>query len=121
MQFARARSIADPQRSRRAACGARRRPDRPGHLEYRGPHQHARRRPQTCRGPPPGDLSRLTMTIGRILLVDHSRGALLFQETILRRRDTIVMTSLSGSDGLEKARAEQPQLIVFGFDLFDMT
>lgn len=61
------------------------------------------------------------MTIGRILLVDHSRGALLFQETILRRRDTIVMTSLSGSDGLEKAKTEQPQLIVFGFDLFDMT
>lgn len=61
------------------------------------------------------------MTIGRILLVDHSRGALLFQETILRRRDTIVMTSLSGSEGLEKAKNEQPQLIVFGFDLFDMT
>jgi CheY-like chemotaxis protein len=61
------------------------------------------------------------MTIGRILLVDHSRGALLFQETILRRRDTIVMTSLSGSEGLEKAQNEAPQLIVFGFDLFDMT
>jgi response regulator RpfG family c-di-GMP phosphodiesterase len=60
------------------------------------------------------------MTIGRILLVDHSRGALLFQETILRRRDTIVMTSLSGTDGLEKAKASQPHLIVFGFDLFDM-
>jgi response regulator RpfG family c-di-GMP phosphodiesterase len=61
------------------------------------------------------------MNIGRILLVDHSRGALLFQETILRRRDTIVMTSLSGSEGLEKAHNEQPHLIVFGFDLFDMT
>jgi response regulator RpfG family c-di-GMP phosphodiesterase len=60
------------------------------------------------------------MTIGRILLVDHSRGALLFQETILRRRDTIVMTSLSGTDGLEKAKESQPHLIVFGFDLFDM-
>ena len=59
--------------------------------------------------------------IGRILLVDHSRGALLFQETILRRRDTIVMTALAGSEGLEKARAERPQLIIFAFDLFDMT
>ena len=28
--------------------------------------------------------------IGRILLVDHSRGALLFQETILRRRDMVI-------------------------------
>lgn len=57
---------------------------------------------------------------GRILLVDHSRGALLFQETILRRRDMIIMTSLAGTEGLEKARAEKPNLIIFGFDLFDM-
>ena len=60
-------------------------------------------------------------TPGRILLVDHSRGALLFQETILRRRDMVIMTSLAGSDGLEKARAERPNLIIFGYDLFDMT
>ena len=60
-------------------------------------------------------------TPGRILLVDHSRGALLFQETILRRRDMQVMTSLAGSDGLEKARMEKPNLIIFGYDLFDMT
>ncbi|HEX9982402.1 MAG TPA: PilZ domain-containing protein [Thermoanaerobaculia bacterium] len=58
---------------------------------------------------------------GRILLVDHSRGALLFQETILRRRDTVILTALAGSEGLLKARAERPQLIMFGFDLFDMT
>jgi len=58
---------------------------------------------------------------GRILLVDHSRGALLFQETILRRRHQAIMTALSGGEGLQKARAERPQLIVFGFDLFDMT
>ena len=59
---------------------------------------------------------------GRILLVDHSRGALLFQETILRRRQhEMVLTALSGSEGLQKARTEQPQLVVFGFDLFDMT
>ena len=58
---------------------------------------------------------------GRILLVDHSRGALLFQETILRRRDMLIMTSLAGSEGLAKARVERPHLIVFGYDLFDMT
>lgn len=57
---------------------------------------------------------------GRILLVDHSRGAMLFQETILRRRGTVVMTALAGSQGLQKARAERPHLIIFGFDLFDM-
>ena len=60
--------------------------------------------------------------LGRILLVDHSRGALLFQETILRRRQAeSVFTALSGAEGLQKARAERPQLVVFGFDLFDMT
>jgi two-component system, OmpR family, alkaline phosphatase synthesis response regulator PhoP len=58
---------------------------------------------------------------GRILLVDHSRGALTFQETILRRRDTIILTALAGSEGLQKARDEKPHLIIFGFDLFDMT
>lgn len=58
---------------------------------------------------------------GRILLVDHSRGALLFQETILRRRDMQIMTSLAGSEGLVKARMEKPNLIIFGYDLFDMS
>ena len=58
---------------------------------------------------------------GRILLVDHSRGALLFQETILRRRDMLIMTALAGSEGLVKARLEQPHLIIFGYDLFDMS
>ncbi|HYH05909.1 MAG TPA: PilZ domain-containing protein [Thermoanaerobaculia bacterium] len=58
---------------------------------------------------------------GRILLVDHSRGALLFQETILRRRDMVITTALAGSDGLTKARMEKPNLIIFGYDLFDMS
>lgn len=58
---------------------------------------------------------------GRILLVDHSRGALLFQETILRRRDMLVTTALAGSEGLIKARSDRPNLIIFGFDLFDMS
>jgi response regulator RpfG family c-di-GMP phosphodiesterase len=59
--------------------------------------------------------------VGSILLVDHSRGALLFQETILRRRDMQIMTALAGSDGLTKARMEKPNLIIFGYDLFDMS
>ncbi|HEU4522498.1 MAG TPA: PilZ domain-containing protein [Thermoanaerobaculia bacterium] len=58
--------------------------------------------------------------LGRILLVDHSRGALAYQETILRRRDAHIITALAGSEGLEKARADVPQLIIFGYDLFDM-
>ena len=58
---------------------------------------------------------------GRILLVDHSRGAMLFQETILRRRGTSVTTALACSEGLVKARDERPHLIILGFDLFDMT
>jgi response regulator RpfG family c-di-GMP phosphodiesterase len=58
---------------------------------------------------------------GRILMVDHSRGALLFQETILRRRDMVVTTALAGTEGLAKAKMDQPNLIIFAFDLFDMT
>ncbi|HUR83279.1 MAG TPA: PilZ domain-containing protein [Thermoanaerobaculia bacterium] len=57
---------------------------------------------------------------GRILLVDHSRGSLIFQETILRRRDMQIATALAGSEGLAKARMEKPNLIIFGYDLFDM-
>jgi response regulator RpfG family c-di-GMP phosphodiesterase len=63
----------------------------------------------------------MTTETGRILLVDHSRGALLFQETILRRREAVISTALAGSEGLQKAREELPQLIMFGFDLFDMS
>src|SRR5207237_10845272 len=63
----------------------------------------------------------MTTEPGRILLVDHSRGALLFQETILRRREARVSTAFAGTGGLQKAREEQPQLIMFGFDLFDMS
>ena len=66
-------------------------------------------------------MTGLNGTLGRILLVDHSRGALAYQETILRRRDAIVSTALAGSEGLQKAREELPQLIIFGYDLFDMS
>jgi two-component system, OmpR family, alkaline phosphatase synthesis response regulator PhoP len=58
---------------------------------------------------------------GLILLVDHSKGALLFQETILRRRDMSIKTALAGSEGLASARENKPNLIIFGYDLFDMT
>ena len=53
----------------------------------------------------------MTTEPGRILLVDHSRGALLFQETILRRREAVITTAIAGSEGLQKAREEQPQLL----------
>ena len=59
--------------------------------------------------------------LGRILLVDHSRGSLAFQETILRRRGVSIVTALAGSEGLQKAKNEKPNLIIFAFDLFDMT
>jgi response regulator RpfG family c-di-GMP phosphodiesterase len=58
---------------------------------------------------------------GRILLVDHHKGVLLFQETILRRRESIIFTALAGSEGIEKAKREKPHLIIFGYDLFDMS
>lgn len=57
----------------------------------------------------------------RILLVDHSRSALVFEESVLRRRDALIITALAGSEGLVKAQDAQPRLIIFGFDLFDMT
>lgn len=57
----------------------------------------------------------------RILLVDQSRGSLLFQESILRRREASIVTALAGSEGLTIARTDRPQLIMFAFDLFDMT
>lgn len=59
--------------------------------------------------------------LGRILLVDHSRGSLAFQETILRRRGVSITTALAGSEGLQKAKSDNPNLIIFAFDLFDMT
>ncbi len=59
--------------------------------------------------------------LGRILLVDHSRASLAFQETILRRRDVTISTALAGSEALQKAKEDRPHLIIFAFDLFDMT
>jgi response regulator RpfG family c-di-GMP phosphodiesterase len=62
----------------------------------------------------------MTEHTGCILLVDSSRGAVAYQETILRRREARVLTALAGTDGLERARESRPELIIFGFDLFDM-
>src|SRR5207237_1321233 len=94
---------------------------RPRQIEHRGAARDVRRRPPTIDSQTARDLRRLMSQHGRILLVDHSRGAMLFQETILRRRGTSVTTALAGSEGLVKARAERPHLIILGFDLFDMT
>jgi CheY-like chemotaxis protein len=33
----------------------------------------------------------------------------------------VITSSLAGSEGLAKARMERPSLIIFGYDLFDMT
>src|SRR5205085_10571914 len=87
-----------------------------------GADRKAVRRLQTRQRQAARDLRSLMSHNPRMRLVDHSRGALLFQETILRRRQQeTVLTALSGAEGLQKARAERPQLIVFAFDLFDMT
>jgi DNA-binding response OmpR family regulator len=59
--------------------------------------------------------------IGRILLVDQARGSLTFQETLLRRRGVTITTALAGSEALQKAKDEKPNLIILSFDLFDMT
>lgn len=58
---------------------------------------------------------------GRILLVDQSRASLAYQETILRRREVTILTAVSGTEGLTRARMDRPQLIIHSFDLFDMS
>src|SRR5687767_1701169 len=55
-----------------------------------------------------------------ILLVDHSRGALMFQETVLRRRQKVVTSATSGRQGLEMLRHDHPRLVIFGYELHDM-
>ena len=58
---------------------------------------------------------------GRILIVDHSRGGLMFQGTLLRRRQSEILTAMAGSQAVTKAREMQPDLIMFVYDLFDMS
>lgn len=56
-----------------------------------------------------------------ILLVDRSPGTLMFQKTILRRQDKSVSSVSSGGEALLKIRAHKPRLVMFGFELADMT
>src|SRR5436309_6307850 len=123
VQFRRAERVACADGDRRPRI-ARLRLDsfRPRQVEHEGAHHAARRRSQTQHRTSPGDLRRVSKPAsGCILLVDHSRGSLLFQESILRRRQAAIATALTGTSGLEIARSDRPQLIMFAFDLFDMT
>src|SRR5471032_2429644 len=88
-------------------------------IEHRPADRPPGRGPQAKRFPPAGDISGMSDE-ARILLVDQSRGALLFQETLLRRRESVVSTAMTASEALARAISEQPKLIIFGYDLFDM-
>ena len=48
----------------------------------------------------------------KILLVDDSSTVLLMERTILSRSEYDVVTARDGQEGLEKARAEKPDLIL---------
>jgi CheY-like chemotaxis protein len=48
----------------------------------------------------------------RILLVDDSRTVLLVERMILARGDYDVITASDGAEGVEKARAEKPDLVL---------
>lgn len=56
-----------------------------------------------------------------ILLVDHSRVSLMFQETVLRRKESRVLSAMSGSEAWDAIQIEHPDLVIFGYDLQDMT
>lgn len=45
----------------------------------------------------------------------------MFQESILRRRDKTVSSASSGGQALLKIREQRPRLVMFGFELADMT
>jgi len=63
----------------------------------------------------------MTSSSARILLVDHSGNSLSYQETLLRRRQGILTLVSSGEEALARIREERPTLVIFSFDLFDMT
>ncbi|HXI14069.1 MAG TPA: response regulator [Thermoanaerobaculia bacterium] len=63
----------------------------------------------------------MTLPSSRILLVDHSGNSLTYQETLLRRRQGILTLVSSGEEALTRIREERPTLVMFSFDLFDMT
>lgn len=56
-----------------------------------------------------------------ILLVDRSGGSLLHCETLLRRRPHSVEMVSRGEEALIRIRRDQPRLVIFGYDLEDMT
>jgi DNA-binding response OmpR family regulator len=58
---------------------------------------------------------------GPILLVDSSKVAMMFQETVLRRADNVIHTASSGTEAWQKILLLQPQLVIFSYDLVDMT
>lgn len=56
-----------------------------------------------------------------ILVVDRPDGPLQSQESILARRDRVVVMSASGADALEILRRDMPRLVVLSYDLGDRT
>jgi CheY-like chemotaxis protein len=61
------------------------------------------------------------MSRSLILVVDHARENVLVNESVLRRREKIVSTALSGAEALRRIESERPGLVIFGFELSDMT
>jgi len=62
-----------------------------------------------------------TALTASILLIDHSGSALSYQETPLRRKQGLLSSATSGEEALKRIREERPSLVIFPFDLFDMT
>jgi CheY-like chemotaxis protein len=56
-----------------------------------------------------------------ILLVDGAEGSLLFSESVLHRKHHTVEVVHSGAEALLRVRRDQPRLVVFGYQLGDMT
>ena len=48
----------------------------------------------------------------RILIVDDNRSLVLAAERVLQKDGFVVLTAFDGLEGLEKARAEKPDLII---------
>jgi CheY-like chemotaxis protein len=63
----------------------------------------------------------MTKSGGIIVLVDSSRVSLTFQETVLRRSDSVIHTATTGTEAWQKILLLHPQLVIFGYDLVDMS
>jgi CheY-like chemotaxis protein len=57
-------------------------------------------------------LNRPAMTRKKILLVDDSKTVLLMEQMILKKGPYDVVTATDGSEGLERALSERPDLIL---------